>query len=139
MSQLACGRGADQTARNTCLVPKPLKVPGGRSRLGWLKANPAQGNWPDGTELTAALAIMRKRRQSQISGYYDPIPDGGLAERPGSYIVADKFRPQWTCGAVPGPKPQTFTDRASWPGVGPSSGRVGQSRRRRCGRTALAR
>lgn len=87
------------------------------SRL--VKPDPAQGNWPTvpGSERAATYA---DGRQSQISGYYDPIP------RPDSqsgwvYIVANNFDRS-------GPlelyrvTPEAFEDRASWQGWSADSG-----------------
>jgi hypothetical protein len=81
------------------------------SRL--VKADPAQSNWPTlpGSERDATYADSR---QSQISGYYDPIP------RPDSesgwvYIVANNFdrtEPLVLYRAAP----KTFIDRSSWQG-----------------------
>lgn len=81
------------------------------SRL--VKAEPGQGNWvtvPD----SLRDADYAGGRQSQISGYYDPIP---TAESPRGwvYIVANNFDrsgPVVLYRATPG----TFTDRATWQG-----------------------
>ncbi len=81
------------------------------SRL--VKANPAQGNWPTlpGSQRDAGF---EGGRQSQISGYYDPIP---TADSPTGwvYIVANNFD---RTGPVVlyRAKRETFTDRASWQG-----------------------
>ena len=81
------------------------------SRL--VKANPAQGNWPT---LPGSVrdAGFEGGRQSQISGYYDPIP---TADSPTGwvYIVANNFD---RTGPVVlyRAKRETFTDRASWQG-----------------------
>ena len=100
-----------------------------------MKADPAQGNWPTlpGFERDAAF---EGGRQSQISGYYDPIP---TADSPTGwvYIVANNFD---RTGPVVlyRAKRETFTDRASWQGWS-SELRLGTSRRLRCGRTGSVR
>ena len=81
------------------------------SRL--VKADAAQGNWqtvPD----SARDATYEDSRQSQISGYYDPIP------RPDSesgwvYIVANNFDRTGSL-VLYRAQPKTFTDRSSWQG-----------------------
>nr|WP_081495174.1 DUF4185 domain-containing protein [Mycolicibacterium chubuense] len=79
------------------------------SRL--VKAVPGQGNWATipGSQRDGGYA---GGGQSQISGYYDPIP---TAESPRGwvYIVANNFdrsAPVTLYRATP----QTFTDRATW-------------------------
>lgn len=84
-----------------------------------VKADAAQGNWPtlSGSERMAEYA---DGRQSQISGYYDPIP------RPDSqsgwvYIVADNLdrsAPVVLYRAAP----ETFEERSSWQGWSADSG-----------------
>ncbi len=79
------------------------------SRL--VKADPAQGNWPTvpGSQRDADYA---DGRQSQVSGYYDPIPTPG-SPRGWVYIVANDFDRS-------GPvvlyrvTPDDFTDRSAW-------------------------
>jgi len=81
------------------------------SRL--VKADPAKGNWPTlpGSQRDAAF---EGGRQSQISGYYDPIPTADSATG-WVYIVANNFD---RTGPVVlyRAKRETFTDRASWQG-----------------------
>lgn len=87
------------------------------SRL--VKAEPSQGNWATvpGSERPASYEASR---QSQVSGYYDPIP------RPDSlsgwvYIVANNFdrsEPLVLYRATP----ESFTDRSSWQGWSATSG-----------------
>jgi hypothetical protein len=81
------------------------------SRL--VKANPAQGNWPSVPE-SQRDASYEGGRQSQISGYYDPIPK---PDSPSGwvYVTANNFD---RTGPVVlyRAKPETFTDRASWQG-----------------------
>jgi len=79
------------------------------SRL--VKADPAQGNWPTvpGSQRDADYA---DGRQSQVSGYYDPIPTPD-SPRGWVYIVANDFDRS-------GPvvlyrvTPDDFTDRSAW-------------------------
>jgi hypothetical protein len=81
------------------------------SRL--VKANPAQPGWPTVPE-SVREAGYQGGGQSQISGYYDPIPTADSATG-WVYIVADNFdrtQPVTLYRA----KPETFTDRSSWQG-----------------------
>jgi hypothetical protein len=90
------------TVRN--LVPQT-------SRL--VKADPAQGNWPT-VPGSVRDGGYEGHRQSQISGYYDPIPKGDSTSG-WVYIVADAFdrsQPAVLYRA----KPETFTDRSTWQG-----------------------
>jgi hypothetical protein len=94
---------------------KDLRVQ--NSRL--VKATPSQGNWPTVPKSQRDLAY-EGGRQSQISGYYDPIP------RPDSpsgwvYIVANNFDRSGPV-VLYRSKPQTFTDRASWQGWSSAAG-----------------
>jgi hypothetical protein len=81
------------------------------SRL--VKADSAQGNWltiPD----SIRDAGYQGTRQSQISGYYDPIPKPD-SQTGWVYIVANNFDrsgPMLLYRATP----ETFTDRDSWQG-----------------------
>ena len=91
------------------------------SRL--VKADPAQANWPTLPD-SQRDASFEGGRQSQISGYFDPIP---TADSPTGwvYIVANNFD---RTGPVVlyRAKRETFTDRASWQGwsslIGPDGG-----------------
>ncbi|AEV72686.1 hypothetical protein MycrhN_2088 [Mycolicibacterium rhodesiae NBB3] len=81
------------------------------SRL--VKADPAQANWPTipGSERDAGY---ENSRQSQISGYYDPVPKPD-SENGWVYIVANNFDrtgPMVLYRA----QPTTFTDRSTWEG-----------------------
>lgn len=81
------------------------------SRL--VKAEAGKGNWETvpGSEREAGYA---GGRQTQISGYYDPIPTAD-SERGWVYLVANNFDrtgPVVLYRATP----QTFTDRAAWQG-----------------------
>ncbi|KWX22688.1 hypothetical protein AFM11_19555 [Mycolicibacterium wolinskyi] len=90
------------TTRN--LVPQT-------SRL--VKADAAQGNWPT-IAGSARDASYLGGAQSQISGYYDPIPTPD-SPRGWVYIVANNFDrsgPVFLYRATP----QAFTDRAAWQG-----------------------
>ncbi|MDY6996983.1 MAG: DUF4185 domain-containing protein, partial [Actinomycetota bacterium] len=81
------------------------------SRL--VKALPGQGNWPTipGSQRDAGYA---GGRQTQISGYYDPIPAPD-SERGFVYIVANNFDRSGPA-VLYRASPQTFTDRATWQG-----------------------
>jgi Domain of unknown function (DUF4185) len=87
------------------------------SRL--VKANPAQGNWPTlpGSQRDAAF---EGGRQSQISGYYDPIPTADSSTG-WVYIVANNFDRTGPV-ALYRAKRETFTDRSSWQGWSPDGG-----------------
>jgi Domain of unknown function (DUF4185) len=81
------------------------------SRL--VKADAAQGNWLT-IPGSARDAGYQGTLQSQISGYYDPIPKPD-SQTGWVYIVANNFdrsRPAVLYRA----KPETFTDRAGWQG-----------------------
>ena len=87
------------------------------SRL--VKALPGQGNWATvpGSQRDAGYA---GGRQSQISGYYDPIPTADSASG-WIYLVANDFDrsgPVVLYRALP----QTFTDRATWQGWSDAQG-----------------
>jgi len=99
------------TVRN--LVPQ-------NSRL--VKSDPANGGWP-----TVPGSVREGNysggRQSQISGYYDPIPQ---PDSPTGwvYIVANSFdrsQPVTLYRA----RPETFTHRSSWQGWSGLSGAAG--------------
>ena len=81
------------------------------SRL--VKADPARGNWPTLPD-SVREATYEGSRQSQISGYYDPIPrpdsDSGWV-----YIVANNFDRTGPL-VLYRAQPKTFTDRSSWQG-----------------------
>ena len=81
------------------------------SRL--VKADPAQGNWPTLPD-SERDASYEDFRQSQISGYYDPIPrpdsEGGWV-----YIVANNFDRTGPL-VLYRAQPKTFADRSSWQG-----------------------
>lgn len=81
------------------------------SRL--VKADPAQGNWPT-IPGSVRDAAYQGGRQSQISGYYDPIP---TPESPSGwvYIVANNFDRSGPA-VLYRVAPESFTDRSSWQG-----------------------
>lgn len=81
------------------------------SRL--VKADPGQGNWPTvpGSERPADHA---GGGQSQISGYYDPIPTPDSAAG-WVYIVADSFD-RSAPATLYRVGPAAFTDRSAWQG-----------------------
>jgi hypothetical protein len=116
MSQLPAG--VVQINRDNYMMVSTVKdlVPQ-TSRL--VKTNPGQGNWPT-VPKSQREAAYEGGRQSQISGYYDPIPK---PDSPSGwvYIVANNFDRS-------GPvvlyrvKPETFTDRASWQGWSAQAG-----------------
>ncbi len=90
------------TVRN--LVPQT-------SRL--VKADPAQGNWQT-VASSQREAGYEGGRQSQISGYYDPIP---TPDSPSGwvYIVANNFDRSGPV-VLYRARPETFADRARWQG-----------------------
>ena len=79
------------------------------SRL--VKASPFQGNWPT-VPKSQRPADYAGGRQSQISGYYDPIPKPDSASG-WVYVVANDFD---RSGPVDLYRvaPENFTDRSSW-------------------------
>ena len=97
MSQLPAG--VVQINRDNYMMVSTVKdlVPQ-TSRL--VKANPAQGNWPT-MPSSQRDASYEGGRQSQISGYYDPIPKPDSPTRLGVHR-RQQLRPQRTGGAVPG-------------------------------------
>ena len=87
------------------------------SRL--VKADPAQGDWPTVPQ-SQRDAGYQSGRQSQLSGYYDPIPTPD-SQSGWVYIVANNFdrsEPAVLYRATP----QGFTDRSSWQGWSPDGG-----------------
>ena len=91
------------------------------SRL--VKTDPARGNWPT-LPKSERDAGYQGGRQSQISGYYDPIP---TADSPTGwvYIVANNFDRSGPA-VLYRAKRETFADRSSWQGwastAGPNGG-----------------
>jgi hypothetical protein len=82
-----------------------------RSRL--VKAEPGQGNWAT-VPASERPADHAGGLQSQISGYYDPIP---TAESPSGwvYITANNFDRSGPV-VLYRATPETFTDRDTWQG-----------------------
>ena len=116
MSQLPAG--VVQINRDNYMMVTTVKdlVPQ-TSRL--VKANPAQGNWPT-VPNSARDGAYEGGRQSQVSGYYDPIP---TPESPSGwvYIIANNFD-RSAPAVLYRAKPQTFTDRGSWQGWSATGG-----------------
>lgn len=116
MSQLPAGV-VQINRQNYLMITTVRDLEPQTSRL--VKAEPGQGNWQTvpGSERAATDA---DGRQSQISGYYDPIP------RPDSasgwvYLVANNFdrsAPLVLYRATP----QDFPDRSSWQGWSAQAG-----------------
>ncbi|MGV0603439.1 DUF4185 domain-containing protein [Mycolicibacterium sp. XJ1904] len=116
MSQLPAGV-VQINRQNYLMVTTVRELDPETSRL--VKADPAQGNWPTlpDSERPASYAAGR---QSQISGYYDPIPRTD-SETGWVYIVANNFdrsAPLVLYRATP----QEFEDRSSWQGWSADSG-----------------
>ncbi|TDH47556.1 DUF4185 domain-containing protein [Mycobacterium eburneum] len=88
----------------TSLVPQS-------SRL--VKAEPARGRWST-VPGSGRDGGYQEGRQSQISGYYDPIP---TADSPSGwvYIVADNFNRSAPV-VLYRARPESFTDRSTWQG-----------------------
>ncbi|ORB30933.1 hypothetical protein BST38_08980 [Mycolicibacterium parafortuitum] len=96
---------------NWMLVTTTRELVPQRSRL--VKAEAGQGNWKTvpGSERPAEYA---GGRQTQISGYYNPIPTAE-SERGWVYIVANSFDRSGPV-VLYRATPQSFTNRAAWQG-----------------------
>ncbi len=81
------------------------------SRL--VKADPAHGNWPT-LPKSQRDAGYEGGRQSQISGYYDPIPTAD-SQTGWVYIVANNFD-RTGPAVLYRAKREAFTDRSTWQG-----------------------
>jgi Domain of unknown function (DUF4185) len=97
--------------QNYLLVTTVLNLVPQNSRL--VKADPGESNWPT-VPGSVHEASYQDGRQSQISGYYDPVP---TADSPHGwvYIVADSFdrsQPVTLYRATP----EAFPDRSRWQG-----------------------
>lgn len=94
---------------NYLLVTTTKNLVPASSRL--VRALPSRGGWPTvaGSVRDAAWA---RGRQSQISGYYDPIPRPD-SERGWVYVVANDFDRSGPVELYRA-TPQSFTDRSSW-------------------------
>jgi hypothetical protein len=87
------------------------------SRL--VKADPARSSWPT-VPKSQRDAAFEGGRQSQISGYYDPIPTPD-SQTGWVYILANNFDrtgPAYLYRA----KRETFTDRSTWQGWSSADG-----------------
>lgn len=108
MSQLPAGV-VQINRENYLLVTTVRNLVPQTSRL--VKADPAQGNWPT-VPNSKRVASYQEGRQSQISGYYDPIPAPD-SPRGWVYIVANNFdrsAPVVLYRATP----ESFPDRSAW-------------------------
>jgi hypothetical protein len=116
MSQLPAG--VVQINRENYLLVTTVKdlVPQS-SRL--VKANPAQGNWPTVAN-SVRDASYAGGRQSQISGYYDPIPKPD-SQSGWVYLVTNDFDRTGPI-VLYRATPEKFTDRASWQAWSSSQG-----------------
>ena len=96
---------------NYMLVTTTKDLVPATSRL--VKAAPYQGNWPT-VPKSERPASYAGGRQSQLSGYYDPIP---TPNSPSGwvYIVANNFDRSASVELYR-VTPQKFTDRSSWQG-----------------------
>ena len=94
---------------NYMLVTTTKSLVPATSRL--VKADAVQGNWPT-VPKSERPAEYAGGRQSQISGYYDPIP---TPDSPSGwvYIVANDFDRSGPVELYRA-TPQSFTDRSSW-------------------------
>lgn len=110
MSQLPAGV-VQINRENYLLITTVRDLVPQNSRL--VKADAAQPGWRT-IPGSVRDAAYQGNRQSQISGYYDPIPTAD-SQTGWVYIVADNFdRTQpVTLYRV---RPETFTDRSSWQG-----------------------
>lgn len=90
------------------------------SRL--VKADAAKSSWPT-VPGSVREASYLGGNQSQVSGYYDPIPTPD-SPRGWVYIVANNFDRSGPVFLYRVP-PQDFTDRAAWQGWSSVSGRWG--------------
>jgi hypothetical protein len=90
------------------------------SRL--VKADPARPGWPT-VPNTVRDASYLGGGQSQISGYYDPMPTPD-SKRGWVYIVANNFDRSAPVRLFRA-KPETFADRASWQGWSSLPGSAG--------------
>jgi hypothetical protein len=102
---------------NYMLVTTTVNLVPKTSRL--VKADPARGSWPT-VPKSARDAGYQGGRQSQISGYYDPIPVVD-SETGWVYIVANNFDRSGPV-VLYRARPRTFTDRSSWQGWAAGAG-----------------
>jgi len=120
MSQLPAGV-VQINRENYLLITTVRDLVPQNSRL--VKADPAEPGWHT-VPGSVRDAAYQSGRQSQISGYYDPIPKGD-SPTGWVYVVANNFdrsQPVVLFRA----KPESFTDRTTWQGwsglAGPQGG-----------------
>jgi D-arabinan endo alpha-(1,5)-arabinofuranosidase len=118
-SQLPAGI-VDINRVNYMLVTTTKDLVPQTSRL--VKAIPGQGNWPT-VPKSERPADYAGGRQTQISGYYDPIPTSD-SQSGWVYVVANNFDRSAPLELYR-TKPETFTDRASWQGWSNRPGKEG--------------
>ncbi|MEZ0051394.1 hypothetical protein ABIA30_002392 [Mycobacterium sp. MAA66] len=116
MSQLPAGV-VTINRENYLMINRTLNLVPSDSRL--VKANPAQGGWPT-VPGSVRPAKYAGGAQSQITGYYDPIPAAD-SPRGWVYIVADNFD-RSSPAFLYRVSPQSFTDRSSWQGWSATAG-----------------
>ena len=105
---------------NYLLVATTRNLAPQTSRL--VVADPANGGWPT-VPGSVRSGSYQGGGQSQISGYYDPVPMGD--SRTGwVYIVADDFDRSHPVTLYRA-RPETFTDRSSWQSWSGLSGAAG--------------
>jgi hypothetical protein len=105
---------------NYMLVTTTVNLVPQTSRL--VKAVPGQGNWAT-VPKSERPADHAGERQTQISGYYDPIPTDD-SPRGWVYVLANDFDRSGPMVLYRVP-PQTFTDRSSWQGWSSLPGKGG--------------
>ncbi|MFQ2876759.1 DUF4185 domain-containing protein [Mycobacterium sp. TY814] len=103
--------------RNYLMVATTKNLDPQNSRL--VRVDPARGGW-ETVAGSVRAASFQGGRQTQISGYYDPIP------RPDSptgwvYIVANSFTRRQPV-VLYRSTPETFTDRSRWQGWAAGAG-----------------
>lgn len=110
MSQLPAGV-VQINRENYLLITTVRDLVPQNSRL--VKADAAQPGWRT-VPGSVRDASYQNNRQSQISGYYDPIPTAD-SDTGWVYIVADNFDRTQPVSLYRA-RPETFTDRSSWQG-----------------------
>lgn len=107
-SQLPAGI-VEINRENYMLVTTTKNLVPATSRL--VKAVPSQGNWPT-VPKSERPAGYAGGRQSQISGYYDPVPTPD-SQSGWVYLVANDFD-RSASAELYRATPTAFTDRSSW-------------------------
>jgi hypothetical protein len=117
-SQLPAGV-VEINRRNYLMVTTTNNLEPQYSRL--VKAEPAHGGWQT-VPGSRRAAAYQDGRQTQISGYYDPIPTTD-SQTGWVYIVADSFTRRQSV-VLYRATPEAFTDRSRWQGwaAGPGGG-----------------